>query len=132
MASNIRTVRAASAIALATVATTVAVAFAGTAHAGVYTEVEFAPGTSAAVVDGAVVRGDADSYFFEARRGQVLDSTLTSVEGNANLSISGPDGPVIVVSDAWTRIVLPSDGFYRVTVAPTRGNATYTLYVEIV
>ncbi|MET7768422.1 hypothetical protein [Nocardia sp. NPDC005366] len=132
MASSIRSLRAASAVALATVATTVAVAFAGAAEAGVCTRVEFAPGTSDAVIDGAVVRGDADSYFFEARRGQVLNTTLTSVEGNANFSIASPEGAALVVEDAWTEIVLPSDGLYRVTVAPTRGNATYTLYVEII
>lgn len=132
MALSTRSLRTASAAALAAVATTVAVAFAGTAQAGEYAQVRFAPGTSDTVIDGAVVRGDADSYFLEARRGQVLNTTLTSVEGNANFSVSGPDGRTLDVAVAWTEIVLPSDGFYRITVAPTRGNATYTLFVEIV
>ncbi|WP_054814257.1 hypothetical protein [Nocardia arizonensis] len=123
----------AAAVALTAAAATVAIAFggAGVAQAGYNGTVHFAPGTSGTVIDGAVVRGDADNYYLEARRGQTMSVFLTSLEGNANFSIAGPDGPTLLVADTYTEIVLPAFGYYRITVCPTRGNATYSLHVEI-
>lgn len=104
----------------------------GAAHAqGVFTQIHFAPGTSGAVIDGAVIRSESDTYLLEARGGQWLDIWLTSVEDNAVVSITGPDGAVeISESDAAT-LLLPLDGMYAVNISAERGNATYTLQVEI-
>ncbi|MBH0775321.1 hypothetical protein [Nocardia bovistercoris] len=124
----------AAALALTSVAAACALAIGGAGAAqavGYQGEIRFAPGASSAVVDGAIVRGDADHYYLEARRGQVMTVSTWALEGNVNFSVSGPDGPTLVVADHSTDITLPRDGYYRVTVAPTRGNATYTLYVEI-
>ena len=130
--STLRPVRTA-ALAFTALAATASLAFAGagSAAAGVLADVHFAPGTSEATLTGAVVRGDADSFFFEARAGQLLGTGIVALEDNANFSILDPDGRVLVVEETWTQVRLPAAGRYRVMVCPTRGNATYTLHVEI-
>jgi hypothetical protein len=95
-------------------------------------EIEFAPGSDHASIDGAVVRGDADTYAFEARAGQTLITELTSVEGNARFTTAAPDGSVLCLEETWSRITLPRSGYYTISVEPSRGNATYTLSVRIV
>ncbi|MEU2041689.1 PPC domain-containing protein [Nocardia niwae] len=110
----------------------VAAAGAGAANAGSVYEIEFPPGSDHTSVDGAVVRGDADTFAFEARAGQTLTLDLTSVEGNARFTTSGPDGRVLCAEQTWSRITLPKSGYYTISVEPSRGNATYTLSVRIV
>jgi hypothetical protein len=110
----------------------VAAVGAGAANAGSVYEIEFAPGSDHASIDGAVVRGDADTYAFEARAGQTLITELTSVEGNARFATTAPDGSVLCLEETWSRITLPRSGYYTISVEPSRGNATYTLSVRIV
>ncbi|MBF6475745.1 MULTISPECIES: PPC domain-containing protein [Nocardia] len=110
----------------------VATVGAGAANAGSVYEIKFAPGSDRASIDGAVVRGDADTYAFEARAGQTLITELTSVEGNARFTITAPDGSVLCLEETWSRITLPRSGYYTISVEPSRGNATYTLSVRIV
>ncbi|WP_040795456.1 hypothetical protein [Nocardia higoensis] len=116
----------------AAAALVIGLAGAGAAHAqGVFTQIEFAPGTSGTVVDGAVIRGESDTYFFDARGGQWLDISLFSLEDNAAFTLTGPDGITTAYPDDVAAVLLPYDGTYAVNVAPERGNATYTLYIEI-
>ncbi|WP_051022321.1 hypothetical protein [Nocardia pneumoniae] len=110
----------------------VATVGAGAASASAVYEIEFAPGSDRASVSGAVIRGEADTYLLEARAGQTLSTELTSVEGNARFSTTAPDGRVLCVEETSSRITLPHNGYYAITVAPSRGNATYTLSVRIV
>ncbi|MEU2177471.1 PPC domain-containing protein [Nocardia sp. NPDC019219] len=110
----------------------VAAVGAGAANAGSVYEIEFAPGSDHTSIDGAVVRGDADTFAFEARAGQTLTLDLSSVEGNARFTTSGPDGRVLCAEETWSRITLPKSGYYTISVEPSRGNATYTLSVRIV
>ncbi|MGQ4599853.1 hypothetical protein [Nocardia sp. R6R-6] len=110
----------------------VATVGAGAANAGSIYEIKFAPGTDHASVSGAVIRGDADTYVLEARAGQTLTTDLSSVEGNARFTTTAPDGRVLCVEETWSRITLPQSGYYTISVAPSRGNATYTLSVRIV
>ncbi|WP_157101555.1 hypothetical protein [Nocardia shimofusensis] len=120
--------------ALTTAAATLVIGLAGSglAHAqGVFTQIHFAPGTSGAVIDGAVIRGESDTYVLEARGGQWLEVWLTSVENNAVVSVTGPDGTVEVYEADAATLPLPLDGMYAVNVSAERGNATYTLRVEI-
>ncbi|MBF6168419.1 hypothetical protein IU486_27245 [Streptomyces gardneri] len=105
---------------------------AGAANAGSVYEIKFAPGSDRASVDGAVVRGDADTFAFEARAGQTLITELTSVEGNARFTTTAPGGSVLCLEETWSRIALPRTGYYAISVAPSRGNATYTLSVRII
>ncbi|MEU2034006.1 hypothetical protein [Nocardia amamiensis] len=109
-----------------------AVATVGAAGASSVYEIEFTPGTDRASVSGAVIRGEGDTYLLEARAGQTLSTELSSVEGNARFSTTAPDGRVLCVEETASRITLPQSGYYTITVAPSRGNATYTLSVRIV
>ncbi|MFI5541676.1 hypothetical protein ACIA5H_35390 [Nocardia sp. NPDC051900] len=110
----------------------VATVGAGAANAGAVELIEFAPGSDHASVGGAVVRGDADTYVLEARAGQTLTTELISVEGNARFSATAPDGRVLCAEEIGSRITLPQNGYYTISIAPSRGNATYTLSVRIV
>ncbi|MEU1962264.1 hypothetical protein [Nocardia sp. NPDC019304] len=110
----------------------VATVGAGAANAGSVYEIKFAPGSDRTSIDGAVVRGDADTYAFEARAGQTLTLELTSLEDNARFSTTGPDGSVLCLEETFSRITLPRSGYYAISVEPSRGNATYTLSVRIV
>ncbi|WP_280315343.1 hypothetical protein [Nocardia abscessus] len=110
----------------------VATVGAGAANAGSVYEIKFAPGSDRASIDGAVVRGDADTYAFEARAGQTLITELTSVESNARFTTTAPDGSVLCLEETWSRVTLPRNGYCTISVEPSRGNATYTLSVRIV
>jgi hypothetical protein len=93
----------------------------------------FAPGTDNATATGAVVRGSADTWVLTASAGQTMDVMVTSFEANSTFDVFSPDGTAMTAPDdrtTWTG-VLPADGDYRVVVAPTRGNATYTITVRI-
>ncbi|MBF6358341.1 hypothetical protein IU449_27970 [Nocardia higoensis] len=121
-----------AALTAAAAALVIGLAGAGAAHAqGVFTQIYFAPGTSGTVIDGAVIRGESDTYVLEAGGGQWLTAWISSVEDNAVLTITGPDGTTTTYPGNTIDIILPHDGMYALNVAAVRGNATYTLRVEI-
>lgn len=116
----------------AAAALVIGLAGSGLAHAqGVFTQIHFAPGTSGAVIDGAVVRGESDTYVLEASGGQWFNAWMFSSEDNVILTITGPDGITSSYPSNSVDILLPYDGMYAVNIAAVRGNATYTLHVEI-
>jgi hypothetical protein len=99
--------------------------------------IRFAPGSSAAVVKGAVVRGDRAVYLLRARAGETMTVRLTAVERNAALVIlpPGQQKPLRGAEEgadatSWTG-KLPKPGDYRLRVGSTRGNATYRLRVMV-
>jgi hypothetical protein len=98
----------------------------------------FVPGKSYAVVSGAVVRGDLDSYFFDARPGQLISIAITSVEDNAVIEFWVKRDGEWIFADSGVEIrtlygALPESdgGQYRIVVGGTRGNATYDMFVGI-
>jgi hypothetical protein len=108
------------------------------------TEVRFHPGQSSAKLDGALVRGDSAIYSFSAAAGQTADITITSLEDNAGFTIYQPpaqithsgsdadvDGSTLQVDGKAWRGELPASGDYYIQVGGDRGNATYTLTVNI-
>lgn len=100
---------------------------------GLVQRMSFAPGTSSGRASGSVIRTSTDLWFLNARAGQTMDVTVTSVESNSTFDVIAPDGVPMTAPDVrttWTG-VLPTDGDYRVAVQPTRGNATYTITVRI-
>jgi hypothetical protein len=104
--------------------------------AGVEQRIQFAPGTSSARVEGAVVRGTRDRYILGASEGQYMRVSISALEENAVFSIVQPDGQPIPGTEEGqdTRYwegSLPQSGDYTVVVGGTRGNATYTLDVAI-
>ena len=103
---------------------------------GVTSRVRFARGASSATLEGAVVRGDRDTYIVGATFGQTMTVNISSIEHNAVFQITDPGGGELVGAregdDAmqWSG-ALPGSGDYRIIVGGTRGNASYTLRVSI-
>jgi type II secretory pathway pseudopilin PulG len=99
--------------------------------------IRFAKGRNSMVINNAVLREDIDQYIVGAKAGQKMKVTITSVESNAAFEISRPGTggmlPGAGFEDDATKWSgeLPDTGDYLIEVAPTRGNATYRLTVEI-
>lgn len=85
--------------------------------------------------EGAVLSGQRDRYELQVVPGEMLDVWLMSLEGNAVLSILGPDGAPLPGTEEgrdvtrWT-VILPAGGTHSIVVGSTRGNASYTLSVH--
>ena len=106
------------------------------ASAGVNERVRFAPGASGATIKGAVIRGDRDVYVLGAGAGQWMKMKVYSLEDNAVLELVNPDGsyeamPGDGIDTKFYQSPLPSNGDYKIIVSSSRGNATYTLMIEI-
>ena len=106
------------------------------AFAGVTERVKFRPGTSGATIKGAVIRGERDQYILGAGAGQWMKVKIYSLEDNAVFQIKNPDGrfeamPGDGQDTKFYQGPLPSNGDYTIIVGGTRGNATYTMMVEI-
>jgi hypothetical protein len=127
--------RFATGIALASmlVIATMSVSFAD----GVRKRIKFPRGRTSTVINNAVLREDIDQYLLGAKAGQRMKVEISSVEGNASFQIMMPGNkrmlPGATFDDDATRWngELPETGDYVIEVAPTRGNATYRLKVEI-
>jgi len=106
------------------------------ALAGVNERVLFEPGTSGATIKGAVIRGERDVYTLGAGAGQGIKIKIYSLEDNAVFELQNPDGSFEPMPGDGrdTKLYqgpLPSTGDYKIVVSGTRGNASYTLIVEI-
>jgi hypothetical protein len=106
------------------------------ALAGVTERVKFKPGTSGATIKGSVIRGERDNYILGAGAGQWIKIKIYSLEDNAVFELQNPDGsyepmPGDGQDTKFYQGPLPSNGDYKIVVGGTRGNATYTLMVEI-
>lgn len=120
----------------------------GAATADERPEIRFARGGTDTVIEGAVVRGDRDIYPINAGAGQTMTVTIEALEYNAVFQIFPPGthysrdeydiwtfhGQPIRGTDGDTRQWtgrLASGGQYLIVVGGTRGNAGYSLHVEI-
>lgn len=99
--------------------------------------IKFPRGRTSTVINNAVLRDEIDQYILNARAGQRMKVDISSVENNATFQITRPDKSQLLPGagfddDArhWSG-ELPETGDYTIEVAPTRGNATYRLKVEI-
>lgn len=92
-------------------------------------EIRFDAGQFSTTIDQAVILGERDLYTFDAAAGQDLE--LFIVEENATFALRSPSGEIIFSDVSDFRIPLPEDGIYDVCVGSIRGNAAYSLYVEI-
>jgi hypothetical protein len=108
--------------------------------------IQFAPGTSGAVVEGGAPRGEISCYTLTARAGQRMEVTISSIENNGVFQIyapgwtdkpgDGPDGKPLPGVEPGTDAmrfsgVLPASGRYLVVVGATRGGTGFTLRVSI-
>jgi len=104
---------------------------------GVRRRIKFQRGSTSTVISNAVLRDEIDQHILNARAGQKMKVDISSVEDNASFQITGPDKTQLLPGagfddDAkhWTG-ELPESGDYTIEVAPTRGNATYRLKIDI-
>ncbi|MBW4656020.1 MAG: hypothetical protein KME20_23705 [Kaiparowitsia implicata GSE-PSE-MK54-09C] len=93
--------------------------------------VQFAPGTSSTVVENAVIRGERDVYVLAARANQIMTLSVSALEDNARMDVESPSGALLEQEASQSRITLPETGTYRISVGGTRGNASYSLAIEI-
>jgi hypothetical protein len=98
--------------------------------------IRFAEGPLDVTLNGSVIRGERDRYTLSMQTGEILSVVISSLEGNASFSILDPDqNPMPGTEDykeaiQWS-IVAQTEGEYSIMVGPTRGNATYTLMVQV-
>ncbi len=104
---------------------------AASADPAVVQRIQFAPGTSAAVVDGAVARGTTNIYLLEAAAGQSMSVSIGSAEGNAVFAVYAPDGALLFSERIDATLTLPFSGDYVIEVGTTRGSATFSLYAAV-
>jgi len=100
---------------------------------GLVQRITFAPGADSGTVGGAAIRATMDTWLLRAASGQTMSVTVTSLEANSTFNVFAPDGTGLTGVEArttWTG-PLPQDGDYKIAVEPTRGNATYTLTVQV-
>lgn len=103
---------------------------------GIRKRIKFPRGASGVTLKGGVVRGDRDEYLLKAAKGQWMNVKITALEDNAVFQLYAPNGKTLKgagESDDATEWngSLPLAGDYRVVVGGTRGNASYSLSVEI-
>ena len=117
----------------------VAVGFPGSPASGLLTgydnvrtrPIQFDSGRFSATVADSVVRGTADLYILDARASQTMTIDLSSVEDNAVFTVVSPQGNLLAEEQTKAEVELPDDGFYKIAVTGTRGNAAYELYTGV-
>jgi hypothetical protein len=104
---------------------------------GVRRRIKFPRGSTSTVINNAVLRDEIDQYILNARAGQKMKVDISSIEDNASFQITRPDKTQLLPGAGFDDDAkhwngeLPDSGDYTIEVAPTRGNATYRLKVEI-
>lgn len=94
--------------------------------------VQFASGATTAEMENSVVRGTRDIYILQAKNGQRMTTSITSLENNAMFEIINVGvGTIVRRSTSWS-FILPSTDVYAIVVSGIRGNATYKLRTEVV
>lgn len=112
-------------------------------------EIRFARGTSTAIFESSVVRGEVKYYTLQARKGQRLRATITAPEKNAAFQIYSPGYAFTADQSTLTETStplqgaaetddavtwegeLPSTGKYLIVVGATRGNSTYKVNISV-
>jgi hypothetical protein len=98
--------------------------------------IRFAEGPLAVELNGSVINGERDRYSLSAMAGENLEVIITSTEANAVFTIIGPDNNPLPGTEEgkdtnnWS-VPIQMEGTYSIIVGSTRGNATYTLKVNI-
>jgi hypothetical protein len=95
--------------------------------------IEFANNASSATVEGSVVRGDRLVYMVGASRGQNMSINIasTQAQGGALFTVIDPVGTVLETGVSSFSRELTRSGDYQISVGGSRGNASFSLTVEI-
>jgi hypothetical protein len=91
--------------------------------------IEFAPGTDYGSVAGTIGIGNSDVYVVRAEGGQEMTVVVASVEQNAAVTVTAPDGTVLEPSGGPVFVgTLPATGDCRLEVSgqPDRSPTTWT------
>ena len=103
---------------------------------GIKKRIKFPKGFSGVTLKGGVIRGDRDVYLLKAGKGQTMKVTITSTENNAVFQIYAPNTRALKGADETDDAMkwkgkLPLAGDYQIVVGGTRGNASYSIIVEV-
>jgi hypothetical protein len=103
---------------------------------GLKKRIKFPKGFSGVTLKGGVIRGDRDVYLLKAGKGQTMKVTITSTENNAVFQIYAPNAKALKGADETDDATkwkgrLPLAGDYQIVVGGTRGNASYSITVEV-
>lgn len=93
--------------------------------------IKFKTGSHSAIVSGGVARGTLNTYVLEAKKGQNISVTITSIENNVVFQILDPTGKSIVKEKENFSGKLPRSGKYKIVVGTTRGGASFKLSISI-
>jgi hypothetical protein len=110
-------------------------AFVTTAE-GIKKRLRFPKGFSGVTLKGGVIRGDSDIYLLKAGKGQTMKVTITSIENKAVFQIYAPNSKALKGADEGDDAMkwkgkLPLSGDYQIIIGGTRGNASYSITVEV-
>jgi hypothetical protein len=97
--------------------------------------VQFNPGKTATTYKDSLLQGSSQTYQLQAKGGQHLSLKVDSLNGNANLRLEllplqRDRRRTLTVGQNWEGF-LPESGDYRITVEPTRGDASYRLAIHL-
>jgi hypothetical protein len=97
--------------------------------------VQFNPGKTATTYKDSLLQGSSQTYQLQAKGGQHLRVKVDSLNGNANLRLEllplqRDRRRTLTVGQNWEGF-LPESGDYRITVEPTRGDASYRLAIHL-
>ena len=94
--------------------------------------IQFATDDIGAVIEDSIFEGDLTPvYVLGASAQQLMQVTLTSLQGTVSLDIESPNGEKLVTGVTETKILLPADGDYLIYINSLSGDATYSLDVLI-
>lgn len=94
----------------------------------------FAPGTTAAIVQGTLQPGQILSYTLAAAQSQPLILIMDSPNNDVSLGVFEPDGTILLnPANKWTswQVTLPLTGLYRIQVTGGALAESYTLTVKV-
>ncbi len=93
--------------------------------------IKFKTGSHSAIVSGGIARGTVNTYVLEAKKGQSISVTITSIENNVVFQIIDPKGKSIVKEKVSFSGKLLLSGKYKIILGTTRGGASFKLSVSI-
>lgn len=90
---------------------------------GLITErVQFDPGTSGTTINSSLPDGTIRRYLVGAGFGQLMDVHITSTNGTAVFTVTGPDGYVLALGEVDASLYLEFDGDYVIEVVSWADN----------
>ncbi|MFF2551269.1 hypothetical protein ACFVUS_09710 [Nocardia sp. NPDC058058] len=112
-------------------ASTATILGSGTASADNVHQIYFAYGTDNGYVSGRLTGFSHDTYQVDARGGQVMIVDANPNWSDVVVTVTGPTG-TLSYQNQWTRVVLPVNGSYQLTVtSPHHNTIDYGMSVKI-